>query len=235
MRLVAYIRVSTGEQERRGTIEQQRDAVRIWAKSNGHRIVGWCADDGVSGSLPVEDRPGLTDALAKLDTADGIAVRELGRLARDLTTQEGVLAQVWSHGKRAFTLDGEVARDDPDDPMRTAMRQTLGVFNQLERGMIRARMRAGRRAKRGRGGYIGGAPAFGVRAEGRELRPDAAEAATVARILELRESGLSYREVASALQAEGRRPKRGKTWHVETLRRVVGRAEAPMIDRPTSD
>ena len=193
MRFVAYLRVSTGEQERRGTIAQQRTDLRAWAKANGHRIVAWCEDDGVSGALP-EQRPGLTDALAALDNADGLVVKELGRLARDLTTQELVLAHVWKAERVTFTIGGEVRQDDADDPMRTAMRQMLGVFNQLERGMIRAHMRAGRRAKAARGGYTGGSPAFGVRAEKRELVPDESEAAALARIVELRRKGKSYRQ-----------------------------------------
>jgi len=45
---------------------------------------------------------------------------------------------------------GEVERDEPDDPVRTAMRQMLGVFAQLEREMASstaapAKRRGGRR------------------------------------------------------------------------------------------
>ncbi len=64
------------------------------------------------------------------------------------------LAQIWKHGGRAFTADaGEV---HPDDPMRTAMRQMMGVFAQLERSMIAARLRHGRREKASQGGYAYG-------------------------------------------------------------------------------
>ena len=78
---------------------------------------------------------------------------KLDRLARDLMTQEAALGRVWRHDGRVFTVDkGEILADDPADPMRTAFRQMLGVFAQLERGMIRARMDAGRQAKNERAG-----------------------------------------------------------------------------------
>ena len=55
----------------------------------------------------------------------GVVVYNLDRLARKLTVQEGVLATVWDRGGSVFSLGdgGEVQQDDPDDPMRTAMRQ----------------------------------------------------------------------------------------------------------------
>ena len=60
-------------------------------------------------------------------TASGLVVYKLDELARSLTVQEGTLAKVWGLGGSVFSVDlGEVARDDPDDPMRTAMRQMVG-------------------------------------------------------------------------------------------------------------
>jgi DNA invertase Pin-like site-specific DNA recombinase len=52
------------------------------------------------------------------------------------------------------------------DPMRTAVRKMRGVFAQLERGLIRQRTTKGRQAKAAQGGYIGGAPPLGKRADG---------------------------------------------------------------------
>ena len=79
---------------------------------------------------------------------DAVVVSDLTRLSRALTTQEALLASVWSYGGKIYTSDGEeVPRDDPDNPMRTAMRQMAGVFSQLERSMIAERLRDGRKAK----------------------------------------------------------------------------------------
>ncbi len=228
MKLAAYLRVSTDRQATHGLgLDVQRQAITRWARANGHRVVLWAVDAGVSGANGVDTRRELADALAAVvdGRAGGIVVYNLDRLARTLHVQEGILGQVWAAGGRVFTVDGgEVVEDDPDDPYRTAMRQMRGVFSQLERSVIRARMRAGRRVKADRGGYAGyGSPSFGHRAVDGALIPDAAEQRTVARIRQLHGAGHSLRAIADTLTAEGHRAKRSERWHPETLRRIVGR------------
>jgi len=44
------------------------------------------------------------------------------------------------------------------------------------------------------------------------------------RIAELRAQGHSLREIATVLKVEGHLPKRGGSWHPETLRRAAARA-----------
>ena len=235
MKLVAYLRVSTETQAVDGLgLDVQRKGIRQWARANGHRVVLWTSDAGVSGSNGIETRKGLLEALNALrdGTAEGLVVYRLDRLARSLTVQESALAKVWGldeeaknrerTARRMFSVDlGEIHPDDPDDPMRTALRQMVGVFAQLERGMIAARMRAGRREKAERGGYAQGAPPFGYKAQGGNLVREEREAATLARIIELRSSGASLNVIANRLNAEGLRPKRSERWHSETVRRVV--------------
>ena len=227
MRLVAYLRVSTDRQAEEGLgLDIQRAGIRSWAKTNGHRISEWTADEGISGSNGVESRRGLLDALTAIEDrrASGLVVYRLDRLARQLTVQEGTLAQVWSMGAQVFSVDhGEIAKDDPDDPMRTALRQMVGVFAQLERGMIGARLRAGRRLKAERGGFAYGSPPFGYRVEEGELVPDGEETQAIKRIRELHAQRLSLRSISRQLHEEGISPKRAQQWSPETLRRIIAR------------
>jgi DNA invertase Pin-like site-specific DNA recombinase len=220
--------VSTDRQAEHGLgLPVQQQGIRAWARANGHRVVLWTRDEGKSGANGIDTRIGLHDALAavKDGVATGLAVYRLDRLARALTVQEATLAKIWDLGGTVYSVDiGEVHQDDPDDPMKTALRQMIGVFAQLERGMISARLRAGKRLKAERGGYAGfGSPAYGFRAAGKELEPDPEEQATVSRIAELHASGASLRAIADALTAEGHRPKRSSQWHPESLRRIVSR------------
>jgi DNA invertase Pin-like site-specific DNA recombinase len=86
-------------------------------------------DERVSGTEDAADRPGLTAALTMIEDrgAEGLLVARLDRLARTLAVQEAVLGHVWKHGGRVYAADvREVLQDDPDDPMRTAMRQMMG-------------------------------------------------------------------------------------------------------------
>src|SRR5207244_2593385 len=100
----------------------------------------------------------------------GLVVYRLDRLARDLVLQEQLLSEVWRmHGVVCSTSPSEdayLAPDDAgDDPSRALIRQILGAVAQYERGMIRLRLRQGKARKVARGGYAGGAPPFGFRAE----------------------------------------------------------------------
>jgi DNA invertase Pin-like site-specific DNA recombinase len=227
---VGYIRVSTDRQADNGLgLEVQEQEIRRRVKANGLRLVAMIRDEGVSGTLDASERPGLALALRMIAgkediRAEALIVARLDRLARSLTIQEAVLALVWKAGGRVFTADGgEVLQDDPEDPGRTAIRQMLGVFAQLERAMITKRMRSGRRLKRQNGGYAGGGPALGFKAESGKLVPDETEQVVLERIRELHGEGKSLREIARTLEAEGHRPKRAAKWQPESIRRIVGR------------
>lgn len=92
-----------------------------------------------------------------------------------------------------------------------------------------AKLRRGRRIKGERGRYAYGAPPYGWQAHKKELTPEQMEQAGRARARHLRdEDELSYREIATVLDAEGLRPKRGERWHPETVRRML----ASTTDRP---
>jgi DNA invertase Pin-like site-specific DNA recombinase len=223
--LVAYCRVSTNGQAEDGLgLDVQRDAITRWAAGNGHKIIAWYEDAGVSGSNGVEGRVGLADALVALkdSRAAGLVVAKLDRLARSLTVQEGTLRKVWDVGAVVYSADiGEVPEDDADDPMRTALRQMVGVFAQLERGMIAARMRAGRVKKASTGGYAGGGPAYGWRAVDGSLEPIPEEQSVIATIRRLRGDGWSWAAIAAALNTSEVPSRRGDRWHAATARRVA--------------
>jgi DNA invertase Pin-like site-specific DNA recombinase len=225
MRVVGYVRVSTVGQVQDGQgLAIQEKLIRSWVKEHKHRLVGVYRDKGVSGS--VEEREGLEEALAavRFNGADAVVVSSIDRLARSLTVQEAALLQVWNAGGRAFAVDhGEVLEDDPDDPMRTFVRQVMGAVSQLEAGMIARRLRRGREHKAANGGYAYGAPPFGFRAEGGELVPDPVEQETVLRIGQLRDKGSSFREIADEFNGEGVAAKRTDRWHPMGVKRVADR------------
>lgn len=227
---MAYVRVSTDKQAERGFgLDVQKHAVKTWAKAHGHRLVLIACDEGISGTREAADRPGLTQALQALQErkAEALVVPRLDRLARSLSVQEAALAHGWRSGARVFSCDsGEVQADDPDDPMRTAMRQMMGVFSQLERSMLTARMRAGRKMKSEKGGYAYGGPPLGFKAQDGSLVVDSDEQRTVNRIKELHGEGRSLRAIATVLHAEGYTPKRSTRWHPQTLAAVLKRCDA---------
>lgn len=239
MRLVAYLRVSSEGQRSDGFgLAVQRKTIRTWAAQNEHRIVAWC-DDVVHGGTDPVDRQGLTEALQFLrpagptaaggrPRADGLVVAKLDRLARALTVQEATLAIAWRTGAKVFTAEsGEVLADDPDDPMRTAMRQMMGVFAELDRRTLVKRMRDGIRAKAATGKKATGSYAYGYHADGkgrdRDAVPDTNEQAVINLIRNMRDAGTSYRRICEALNKGGYRTKRGRNWAPTTVQRIYSR------------
>jgi DNA invertase Pin-like site-specific DNA recombinase len=231
MKLVAYLRVSTTGQLDGYGFDVQRKHIRAYAKAHGHRIVAEYSD-AVSGAKDTADRPGLLEALQELrkpPSADGLIVGKLDRLARQLTTQEAILSLIWREGGTVYTAeDGEVLRDDPDDPMRTAIRQVQGVFAELDRKTVVKRLRDGRRVKAETGRHAVGVYAYGTQGVGKGRDRDAGEnpdeQAAVQRIVELRRAGKSYREIATALDTEGLKPRRAAAWQANSVRNVALRA-----------
>jgi DNA invertase Pin-like site-specific DNA recombinase len=228
LRLIGYRRVSTSGQVDRYGLPMQETDLRAYARSSGHQIVRIETDGAKPGSLPPDERPSLLAALKAIEKgdADGLLIPgDLDRLARELIVQEAILSRVWKSGGVVHaTTRGEILADDPDDPMRTAIRQFMGVVAQLDRALVAKRMRNGRKAKAAAGGYAGyGSPQFGVRSVDGELVTDDREAAVTARMRELRGEGLSYRLIADRLNAEGLNSKRGGTWHPQTVARVLAR------------
>src|SRR4051794_26963553 len=83
---VTYRRVSTADQRHHGYgLDAQEAAIQEFVRHEGLTVVGESADPGVSGTVPLADRPGLSAALdAVLRTGAGVLVAARhDRLARD--------------------------------------------------------------------------------------------------------------------------------------------------------
>ncbi|WP_148613771.1 recombinase family protein [Nocardioides rubriscoriae] len=233
MRLIGYLRVSSESQlDGFGLVTQER-AIRSWINSGDHKLIDLVSDAGVSGATEALDRPGLTEALHAVltGTVDGIVIARLDRLARSLSVQEATLAMIWQADGNVFTVDqGMVLKDDVDDPLRTALRQVVGVFSELERRLVTKRLKDGRDAKAATGRKSTGSYAYGYTGAGRGRSRDAApvrdEQLVIQTIVQSRAEGMSYREIAAELDARGLRPRRASSWSPMTVRSVVLRAQA---------
>lgn len=233
--LVAYLRVSTTEQAEKGSgLDVQREKMTEWADAHGYVIVEWFADEGVSGSNGLDTRPGIFEAMSALARADvsGLIVAKLDRLARSLALQETLLAQVERAGAQMFSADdaeNEYLNDD-DEPTRRLIRQVLGAVAEWERGMITARMKAGRAQRAKQGAYAYGAPPYGWTSVtspdgGKRLAPVESEQTTLRRLRELRDEGASTRRMAEVLAAEGHRTRKGGAWYSANIARLLKRLD----------
>ena len=85
-RCLTYRRVSSVDQRDRGYgLDDQAATIADFIAREGLDVVGHFADPGVSGTTPLEGRPGLSDALdtALREGAGVLVVARHDRLARD--------------------------------------------------------------------------------------------------------------------------------------------------------
>lgn len=232
MHVAIYTRTSTMNGAGADSLEAQAEVCEAWAQAHGHEVASVHRDEAVSGGLPVHERPGLLAALMALETdeADGLVVHRLDRLARELHVQEAALAHAWTIHDRVGVfeaVEGEVKRDDPDDPHRRFLRQVLGAAAELERGLIRARLHGGRRRKSARGEWVGGHRLhrrYGYEVVDSAYVPKATEQGVIGRMRALREGGATYQQIADALNEAGTATPGGSEWFAATVRRILKRA-----------
>jgi DNA invertase Pin-like site-specific DNA recombinase len=104
------------------------------------------------------------------------------------------------------------------------MAQIGAVFNELERALIAERTTEALSELRQQG-RVWNHPPFGWNVVDRCLESNPTEQETLARIQELRGSGLGYLKIARTLTADGRPTKRGAPWQAASVRSVVRSAE----------
>lgn len=213
--VVAYLRVSTEDQ--RNGLEAQRSAIESWAAHSSVTVIAWCADEGVSGAAPLDERPALLEALASLrdHNAGQLVAAKRDRLARDVSSAAAIERLANEAGARVVTADGLDCSDTPEGAL---LRTLIDAMAQYERALIRARTKAALRAKLARGERVG-APVFGFDRDG---KPVELEQRALQRMRELRGGGATQAEIAATLTAEGFSSRRGR-WHVTSVARALAR------------
>ena len=157
-------------------------------RDNGHRLVRVISEPaGTQGTTA--KRHGWADVLNALEDGqgDGIVVRDLERLSRDVLVQEQLLRDVWDQDKEVLSTARSEAdlRDDPEDPTRRLIRIIIGAVHAHNRDITVLRMHRGKRRKQQRGGFLGGTPSYGYHPLDKELAPDQTERAVAHRIRRL--------------------------------------------------
>jgi len=110
MRLVGYVRTSSGERDGGG----QEFSIYQWVGRNGHRIVEIFRDIGVSGVTP-DVRPGWGALMERLSEVDGIIVESLDRISRDPGQLLDVLRRLEAMGKVIISVSDNGGESTPED------------------------------------------------------------------------------------------------------------------------
>lgn len=208
---VAYIRVSTTQQAESGLgLEAQQATVTAAAQRHGLPLVETFTDAGLSGSLGLEDRPGLFAAIGALRRGDVLLVAKRDRLGRDVVAVAMIERLIDRKGARILSAAGEGT--EGDDASSMLQRRILDAFSEYERLIIGQRTKAALKAKKARGERVGNI-AFGYQlaADG-TLTEQPDEQAALAIIRDCRAAGYTLRAIADELNRQGIRTRAHGAW-----------------------
>jgi site-specific DNA recombinase len=194
MRIAFYIRVSSEEQAERETTKNQADylAKRYQADIElGTTLVGSFVDEGISGTLPLAQRPAGQRLLrvVRAREVDLVVAYKVDRFARNL----GVLVDIHDELARyGVSLGSATEPIDTSTPIGKAVFQLLGIFAELERDTIRDRFVLGRDRVARDGLFINGPVPLGY-----DLGPDYRLVPSLREIAEL--DGMTESELVTTL------------------------------------
>lgn len=225
-RAALYVRVSTEEQAREGvSLDAQAARLAAYATAHGFAETVLYRDVGVSGSVPLGERPAGAELLAAIaaGAVQHVLAFKLDRLFRDAVDCLRTVRQWDDAGVAMHLVDlGGQAVNTGSAVGRFFLGMLAGVA-ELERNLIAERTSAALRHKIARGERVGGPPlGWAAIGDGTAWVPLEEEQAVLSRMREMRTRGATLAQIADTLATEGvpTKTKRGR-WHPTTVRRSL--------------
>jgi site-specific DNA recombinase len=166
--LACYLRVSSEEQKRKGTIETQRDVLTRYTDAQRLAVAGWYEDEAVSGYfVAFPNRPDGARLLADIRAGrvDTVLVRKLDRFGRNAREILNAVHELELAGARLISLKENV--DTRTSAGRFFLTVLAGVA-ELERDMILERTEEGTARRLADTAWMGGKPPYGYVVVGKE-------------------------------------------------------------------
>ena len=165
MAVAVYLRVSTEEQRERQSISTQREFGERYSQLHSLAVFRLYADDGVSGTVPLENRPEGSQILrdARLGKFNQLLVYKLDRLGRETRLILNGVAELEKLGVRVRSMTEEF---DTGTSTGRLMLTMLSGFASHERDVIRERSVAGTNRVAEAGVWLGGIVPYGYRKTG---------------------------------------------------------------------
>lgn len=215
-----YTRVSTPEQALEGySIDEQDRKCRAAIESKGWTYAGTFSDPGVSGRTM--NRNGLQQMITaiKAGKVDAVVIYKLDRLSRKQRDTMTIIEDVFLANDVTLVSLNETL--DTSTPWGRAMIGILSSFNQMESENIQVRTAMGREAKAKEGGYAGGKPPIGYRADNGNLVIVPEEAEIVRLVFALRKEGKTLIGIAEELNKRGYRSKKGLEFKHSAIQTIL--------------
>lgn len=203
MTVYSYTRVSTGRQAEEGeSLGAQQRRVEGYAQMHDMTVAVHFVERGVSGSVPLNDRPEGARLMSVLRKGDVVITPKLDRCFRSALDALDVLAQLKERGVSLHMID--LGGDVTGNGISKLMFTILSAVAEAERDRIRERISDVKSDQKKRGRYLGGTRPFGftVTEEGALIEIEAEQAA-IQEMRALKAEGKSLRVIAGVMATRG--------------------------------
>lgn len=231
MKYVIYARVSTEEQ----SLESQVDDCRTYCEVR-KKPYTVKRDFGVSGSLPLEKRDVLLEAIEALEKGDVLLALKPDRLAR--SKEIGAVKYLVRQRKATIEyVDGTVT--DSLDSGEMLLEGVKNLFAEYELMQIRIRTHRAMKKKKDSLERVGTIP-YGytldesilmekkdLRSTGKPYRlvPNIKEGETLLKMHKLKASGKSYAQIAEYMAVKGYRNRRGNPFARDGIHKILSKID----------
>lgn len=218
-KIVAYCRVSTLEQKKRGHgIDIQIRDVTLFAERHGLLVEKFYKDEGESGAK--EDRTALRQLMRDCNNnkVESIILPSLDRLSREVRIAENLFHELKHLGVKVLIADMPQYNGERKDIF---IRQILEAIAEENRREIIERLRKGRQERTRKGFFPGGILPYGYERKNKVVAVNTQEAKIVSEIYELACHGRPGQAIADTLNECGHVRRNGKPWTQRQVCRVL--------------
>jgi putative DNA-invertase from lambdoid prophage Rac len=197
-----YARVSTERQADEGvSLEEQIRRIEGRALEQGWQLAETFIERGISGSVPLGDRPEGARLVAGLQPGDVVIAAKLDRMFRSAWDALNVIRDFQRRRISLWLLD--LGGDVSGDGIAKLVLTILAAIAEFERERIGERIRDAKRHQRRTGQYLGGDRPFGweIGADGVLIEKEDEQRA-LAEMRALRSQGMSYRAISEHMRTE---------------------------------
>ncbi len=193
LKTAIYVRVSTDEQAKEGiSMDAQIQKCKSYCDARDWEATQIYTDAGQSAGTM--NRPAVQQLIKDLDHGkfQNILVYKFDRFSRNLRDLISFLDNI---KKKGINFTSVTENIDTTTAMGEAFFQMIGVFAQLERGMVKERVKLAFDKKAEDGGALN-RPPFGYRFRQKKMIPHENESEIVKDIFEMRSRGINYKDIS---------------------------------------
>lgn len=218
MRIAAYCRVSTGNEEQLDSLRNQRDFFIEYSREKGHELVCIYADEGITGTS-LKKRTEFKRLMhdASKGRFDTVVVKDISRFARNTVDFLQGIRELKSYGINTVFVNSNMESFGESEFILTV----FSAFAQEESVNISKRVKFGKKISAQKGCVPHSV--FGYeRIDNYTLSINPIEAQTVKKVYHMYvEEGIGCRKISTLLNKDGNKTKNGGEWSPKGVLRLL--------------